>query len=120
MRDNQFNLIQKYGISGPRYPSYPPAPVFSHEFGPDHYKESVLLVESNPLNTDLSLYIHIPFCDTLCYFCGCTTTITRNREHIARYLQYLKKEVDLLVPLLHQQRRVVQMHWGGGTPTYLS
>lgn len=114
------DLIQKYSMSGPRYTSYPPAPIFSTEFGAKDYHTEICRVEENPVSRDLSLYFHIPFCDTLCYFCGCTTIITQNRERINDYLNYLRKEVDLLAPLLHRDRRVVQMHWGGGTPTYLS
>src|ERR1041385_86812 len=120
MRHDSFTLIQKYGISGPRYTSYPPAPVFSSDFDPAEYKNAIIRTEKNPASPDLSLYVHIPFCDTLCYFCGCTTMITRNRKYIDEYLQYLKKEIDLLAPLLNPRRKVVQMHWGGGTPTYLS
>jgi oxygen-independent coproporphyrinogen-3 oxidase len=120
MQDDLLGLIQKYGISGPRYTSYPPAPVFSSDFGAIGYREAILLNEENPENPDVSLYVHIPFCDTLCYFCGCTTIITRNRTPIDRYVQYLKKEVDLLAKLLNPRRRIVQMHWGGGSPTYLS
>lgn len=120
MENNMFTLIQKYGISGPRYTSYPPAPVFSNNFGVAKYNSAIIQTEKNPENLDLSLYIHIPFCDTLCYFCGCTTMITRNRTSIDEYLQCLEKEIDLLAPLLNPRRKVVQMHWGGGTPTYLS
>jgi oxygen-independent coproporphyrinogen III oxidase len=115
-----FDLIQKYDVSGPRYTSYPPAPIFTPEFGANDMRNEILRVEENPANKGLSLYFHIPFCDTLCYFCGCTTIITRNRTHLDEYLPYLKKEIDLLAPLLHSSREVVQMHWGGGTPTYFT
>lgn len=114
------DLIQKYNISGPRYTSYPPAPVFSPGFGPNDYRDAVIRTERNPESEGVSLYFHIPFCDTLCYFCGCTTIVTRNRDHFEEYLGYLTKEISLLGPLLHEKRKVVQMHWGGGTPTYLS
>ncbi len=120
METRLIQLIKKYETSGPRYTSYPPAPVFKPDFGPDQYKNQILLTEANPSTSDLSLYFHIPFCDTLCYFCGCTTMITRNRNHIDEYVTYLKKEIDFLAPLINKDRKVVQLHWGGGTPTYLS
>ncbi len=115
-----FDLIKKYDVSGPRYTSYPPAPIFTPEFGASDNLKEIQRTEENPPNKGVSLYFHVPFCDTLCYFCGCTTIITRNRKHLDEYLPYLKKEIDLLAPHLHRQREVVQMHWGGGTPTYFS
>ncbi|HTK81374.1 MAG TPA: oxygen-independent coproporphyrinogen III oxidase [Bacteroidota bacterium] len=120
MNEQLFSLIKQYGVSGPRYTSYPPAPVFSPDFGPAENKLAILENESGKHTTDTSLYVHVPFCDTLCYFCGCTTIITRNMPIIARYLSYLKKEIDLLSRMIDPQRNIVQMHWGGGTPTYLS
>lgn len=113
-------LIRKYDCAGPRYTSYPPAPLFPSSFGPDQHLEAIQQTEAESRNTDLSLYFHFPFCDTLCYFCGCNTIVTRNRDLVGEYLEYLKKEIDLLAALLNPKRRVVQMHWGGGTPTYLS
>ncbi|MBI3195412.1 MAG: oxygen-independent coproporphyrinogen III oxidase [Ignavibacteriae bacterium] len=113
-------LIQKYETSGPRYTSYPPAPVFKPEFTSTQYQSEILQVEKQPDGNNVSLYFHIPFCDSLCYFCGCTTMITRNREHLDEYLVHLKKEINLLAPLLNEERNIVQLHWGGGTPTFLS
>lgn len=120
MGNEVFDMIERFGTSGPRYTSYPPAPVFTPEFGPSEYVNAIRENEGLTGDRDISLYFHIPFCDTLCYFCGCTTMITANRAHLERYLQYLKKEIDLLAPLLNPRKKVVQMHWGGGTPTYLS
>lgn len=114
------NLIRKYDQSGPRYTSYPPAPVFSPGYGPVEYREDLLTIKEHGENRDLSLYFHIPFCDTLCYFCGCTTIITNSRPGISKYLDYLKREITQVSSLLNRERRVVQMHWGGGTPTILS
>jgi oxygen-independent coproporphyrinogen-3 oxidase len=113
-------LMRKYDRPGPRYTSYPTAPMFSHEFDADRYRKEIDRTNGSTETSDLSLYFHFPFCDTLCYFCGCTTVITRNRDRIREYLGYLKKEVDLLASRIAPQRRVVQMHWGGGTPTYLT
>lgn len=113
-------LIRKYDCAGPRYTSYPPAPVFSPEFGSTEFQKAIVETEKNTHNENLSLYVHIPFCDTLCYFCGCTTFVTRNHEHVQEYLLRLKKEIDLLAEHAGTHRRVVQLHWGGGTPTYLT
>ena len=120
MERSLIELIEKYNTAGPRYTSYPPAPLFSSAFTAKDYKAEIFRLEEHPASPDLSLYVHIPFCDTLCYFCGCTTTITHNRASIDVYLSYLKKEIDLIAPLLNKGRKVTQMHWGGGTPTYLS
>lgn len=113
-------LIRKYDRPGPRYTSYPPAPVFTSQYGPEEQSAAIGLVEASPENQDLSLYFHIPFCDTLCYFCGCTTVITHNRARISEYILTLKREIDLFAGRLNDGRRVVQMHWGGGSPTYLT
>jgi oxygen-independent coproporphyrinogen-3 oxidase len=114
------DILKKFNQPGPRYTSYPTAPVFSGDFTPEDYKREIVETnaESNP--TDLSLYFHFPFCDTLCYFCGCNMMVTQKREHIAEYNDYLKREIDLLVPMISGNRKVEQMHWGGGTPTYLT
>lgn len=114
------DLIRKYSASGPRYTSYPPAPLLSHIYTAEDYAEDIQLQERNLSNADFSLYVHIPFCDSLCYFCGCTTIITRNRSAITRYVDLLKKEIDFLAARLNGKRKIIQMHWGGGTPTYLS
>lgn len=120
MNEKVLELIRKYDRPGPRYTSYPPAPVFSAEYGPKEHLSAIQSVESSPQNQDLSLYFHIPFCDTLCYFCGCTTVITHDRGRMEEYIRYLKTEIDLLAARLNPGRRVVQMHWGGGSPTYLT
>ncbi|MCZ6765927.1 MAG: oxygen-independent coproporphyrinogen III oxidase [bacterium] len=113
-------VLKKYNRAGPRYTSYPPAPHFGREFGSDEFYDEIVRTngESNP--PLLSIYVHIPFCPSRCYFCGCNVTITRNRRRIDRYVRYLKAEIYAVARLLGSDRRVVQMHWGGGTPTYLS
>ncbi len=113
------HLLKKYSGPGPRYTSYPTAPVFTPSFGAAQYREEILLSNTNDTARPLSLYFHLPFCDTLCYFCGCTMIITRSRDRIAEYNRYLKREVDLVAPLVNPDRRVTQLHWGGGTPSYL-
>ena len=114
------SLLKKYNGPGPRYTSYPTAPVFTKDFGPKEYKKEIEETNSKEVDVPLSLYFHFPFCDTLCYFCGCTMLVTQNRQRIADYNQYLKKEIDLVAPLVNSQRRVSQLHWGGGTPSYLT
>jgi|AMFO01.1.fsa_nt_gi oxygen-independent coproporphyrinogen-3 oxidase len=112
-------LLRKYDQPGPRYTSYPTAPLFSAEFGPEEFEEEIRRTNQEGEKSDLSLYFHIPFCDTLCYFCGCTMTVTRDRNKIRRYLDYLEVEMDRVAAHLAPDRRVVQLHWGGGTPTTL-
>ena len=112
-------LLRKYDRPGPRYTSYPTAPVFSPAFGPTQYREEILRSNSAEETSDLSLYFHFPFCDTLCYFCGCTMLVTHSRDRIREYNDYLKKEIDMIAPLISKERKVSQLHWGGGTPSYL-
>jgi oxygen-independent coproporphyrinogen-3 oxidase len=113
------NLVRKYNQPGPRYTSYPTAPQFKESFDAAAWKEQIIRNnQSNP--ADLSLYFHIPFCDTLCWFCGCTMIVTRNREKIDEYIDYLMAEIDLVKAMLDPRRKVVQLHFGGGTPTHLS
>ncbi|HEY0460220.1 MAG TPA: oxygen-independent coproporphyrinogen III oxidase [Pyrinomonadaceae bacterium] len=114
------DILKKFNQPGPRYTSYPTAPVFSDKFTPEDYKREIIETNAEAAPTDLSLYFHFPFCDTLCYFCGCNMMVTQKREHIAEYNDYLKREIDLLVPMISGKRKVEQMHWGGGTPTYLT
>lgn len=113
------DLLKKYDAAGPRYTSYPPAPVFSSSFDAQAYEEEIVLNNPPGSTQDLSLYLHIPFCDTLCYFCGCTTVVTRSYERIDEYLDYLKREIDRVLPHIARGRKVVQLHLGGGTPSYV-
>src|SRR5437867_4498659 len=112
------DLVKKYNVPGPRYTSYPPATQFSEQVG----RESVLenIRANNRETGDLSLYFHLPFCQTLCWFCGCTTVITTQQGQSAIYLKYLEKELDLMGRFLNPQRKAVQLHFGGGTPTFLT
>lgn len=111
-------LVQKYNVPGPRYTSYPPATQF-HDRVAWSEIESHIRSSQNP-DSGLSLYFHIPFCQTLCWYCGCTTIITTQHGQSARYLDYLDKEMDLAAPLLDSRRQAVQLHFGGGSPTFLS
>jgi oxygen-independent coproporphyrinogen III oxidase len=112
-------LLKKYDRPGPRYTSYPTAPLFSDAFTAADFRSEIVATNGAGDNGDLSLYFHFPFCDTLCYFCGCTMLVSRDRGRIEEYNTYLKKEMALVAPLIAPGRRVVQIHWGGGTPTHL-
>lgn len=112
--------FKKYDKPGPRYTSYPTAPQFNDGFTHEDYLNEIVKTNYGKGLPDLSLYFHLPYCDTLCYFCGCNMIITRNRDRIKEYIKYLKKEIDLTRTYLLQDRKVAQHHWGGGTPTHLN
>ncbi len=120
VRDVSFDseLIERYGGRGPRYTSYPTALQFSDDFSIADYKDHA--AASNRAPRPLSLYIHIPFCQSLCYYCGCTKVVTRNQDRIQSYLDHLHREIDMQTDLFDSKRVVQQLHFGGGTPTYLS
>lgn len=120
MFDIDIDLIKKYDKPGPRYTSYPTAPHFHESFTHENYLDEVIKTNQGQDLPDLSLYFHLPFCDTLCYFCGCNMIVTSNRERIKRYIDYLKCEIDLLRRHIASERKIVQLHWGGGTPTHLN
>lgn len=109
------DLIQKYNYSGPRYTSYPTALEFNEQFNEQDFLTSVTLYPEKPL----SIYVHIPFCHKLCYFCGCNKMVTRQHHKVTKYLEALKQEIVNRAPLF-KNKIVTQMHWGGGTPTYLN
>ena len=113
-------LLKRFNQPGPRYTSYPTAPLFSSEFTAADYENEVIDTNSDANESDVSLYFHFPFCEKLCYFCGCNMMVTRDRQAISTYNEYLKKEIERLLPLISKNRRVEQMHWGGGTPSYLT
>lgn len=120
MFEIDLDLVKKYDRPGPRYTSYPTAPQFNDSFKSEDFTEALIKSNQVEKTRDLSLYFHIPFCDTLCYFCGCNMIITRNRDRIAEYIKYVKNEIDLVRQLLSPDRKVIQLHWGGGTPTHLT
>lgn len=112
-------LLRKYNTAGPRYTSYPTAPVWQDTYR-DEQHQSVIR-ETNVNNPHpLSLYTHLPFCKSRCLFCGCNVVITQQREQAEKYLAYLFREMDMTAALMDTERSIVQLHWGGGTPTYLS
>lgn len=111
-------LIRKYDKSGPRYTSYPTAVQFTEAFGVEDYKAQIAL--SNNSGNPLSLYFHIPFCDTICFYCGCSKVATKDRSKAQPYLDHVYKEMALQSELFDNSRVVKQLHWGGGTPTFIS
>ncbi len=117
MRLFDIDLINKYNRSGPRYTSYPTANNFS-ELSLEEYKRQSVM--SNQRRTTISLYCHIPFCDTVCYYCGCNKVVTKDKSRAEPYIEALFKEIDIQSSLFDKDRLVEQMHFGGGTPTFLS
>jgi len=113
-------LIRRYDTFGPRYTSYPTAVQFTTEIDADDYLDWVKQSNEDPIPAPLSLYLHIPFCDTICYYCGCSKVITKDKSKAAHYIELLKKEIKLQGALFAKDRNVTQIHWGGGTPTFLN
>ncbi len=116
--DSLVSLIRRYDRPGPRYTSYPTAVEFNDAFDEPAYRAQLAAMART--STPISLYLHLPFCEERCSFCGCSVIITRKREVAARYLTYLHRELAMLAEAVGERRQVVQYHWGGGTPTYLS
>jgi len=112
------DLVKKYNVPGPRYTSYPPAPQFTDQVTWPEVAGKI--AGTQQAERGISLYFHIPFCESLCWFCGCTTVITTQHEQGTLYLKYLDKEMELMSARINPRRQVVQLHWGGGTPTFLT
>ena len=117
-------LIQKYNVPGPRYTSYPTADRFHEAFGPADYVNALLERRENRPRDPLSLYVHVPFCNTLCFYCACNKVITKDHGRSAKYIRYVAREVDIVASILEPDARerapVAQVHLGGGTPTFLA
>jgi oxygen-independent coproporphyrinogen-3 oxidase len=111
-------LLEKYNRPGPRYTSYPTAPVWKDDFGPADLENSY--ASADEISTPLSLYMHLPFCESLCLFCACNVSIQKDKSVAIPYLDSLKREIDHVASRVSRKRPVIQFHWGGGTPTYLS
>lgn len=113
------DLIQRYNISGPRYTSYPTAVQFTDQFGETEYRAAAQ--RSVEADGPLSLYFHIPFCDTICFYCGCNKIATKDTAKAQPYLERVFKEIEMQAAVANaENRQVKQLHWGGGTPTFLS
>jgi oxygen-independent coproporphyrinogen-3 oxidase len=113
-------LLSRYDVTGPRYTSYPTAPNFREDFSEREYRERALATNEDPIPRPLSLYVHVPFCESPCFYCGCTRVITRDHCNAARYLDHLEREISLQGALFDSDRTAVQLHFGGGTPNFLS
>ncbi len=111
-------LRRRYDRPGPRYTSYPTAPIWNDSVTSETYREVLRSAAQRP-NEPLALYCHIPFCRQRCFYCACNTCVTKKREQIDRYLQHLEREMDEVAALLGERRSVNQLHFGGGTPTFI-
>ncbi|HXF65150.1 MAG TPA: oxygen-independent coproporphyrinogen III oxidase [Burkholderiales bacterium] len=111
-------LVRRFDRPGPRYTSYPTADRFVEAFGPEAYRTWAARRNIGGVQRPLSLYVHLPFCRDVCFYCACNKIVTRDRAKAARYLEYLDREIALQAELLRDDARVARMHWGGGTPTY--
>jgi oxygen-independent coproporphyrinogen III oxidase len=111
-------FVARYNRPGPRYTSYPTAPVWTDRFGPTEHEEAI--AQADQKQSPVSLYMHLPFCESLCLFCACNVIIQKNKGVAPPYIDVLKKEVDHISRGVSRDRQVTQFHWGGGTPTYLS
>ena len=109
-------LLNKYSIPVPRYTSYPPANFFNESLTSDLYRDSVI-VSNTQKPEHISIYIHIPFCYQMCYYCGCNSQLLKDKASVGDYIEALKKEIRMVLPLLDHSRRISQIHYGGGTPT---
>ncbi len=117
-RDQLDRLITKYGVAVPRYTSYPTAPEWKQPYNQELFEEAI--IRSNQINKPLSLYLHIPFCESQCYYCGCNIIISPHHGIEQQYLERLKSEISYLAAEVSAEREVLQIAFGGGTPTYLT
>ncbi len=113
-------VVRRYDVPGPRYTSYPTAPQFSETIAEADYLRAAQESNGDPIPRPLSIYVHVPFCESPCFYCGCTRVITRDRTAGARYLTRLQREIELQSRLFDSDRIVDQLHFGGGTPTFLT
>lgn len=120
MIDFDARLIGKMNQLGPRYTSYPTADRFTENFGYRDYLQAIATLRSRGNRAPLSLYVHVPFCDTVCYYCACNKIVTKKHDKAVTYLSYLKREIEMQGKLFTGMNQVEQLHFGGGTPTYLS
>lgn len=112
-------FVEKYNQPGPRYTSYPTVPAWKQPFGDAGYREALQELATRP-GDELALYLHLPFCAKHCFYCGCNALVSREKNAVEAYLDRVEKELAMVTALIGTGRRVVQFHWGGGTPNYLS
>ncbi|MCP3057915.1 oxygen-independent coproporphyrinogen III oxidase [Myxococcus sp. K38C18041901] len=113
-------LLGRYNVSGPRYTSYPTAPEWRPDFGPEALEARLRVAGEQDASSPLSLYVHLPFCHSLCWYCGCNVVISKDSSAADRYLDHLVMELYLVAEQLGPRRALSQIHWGGGTPTFLT
>jgi oxygen-independent coproporphyrinogen-3 oxidase len=113
------DLIRRYDKSGPRYTSYPTVAQFHDGITEEDYRLWARRSNGDPIPQPLSIYFHIPFCDTVCFYCACNKVVTKDHSKADVYLQYLYREMERQGRLFDRDRKVIQLHWGGGTPTFL-
>jgi oxygen-independent coproporphyrinogen-3 oxidase len=111
-------FVEKYNKPGPRYTSYPTVPAWGQRFGEKQYREALAELKTRP-DDELAIYLHIPFCAKHCHYCGCNALVSREKDAVKHYLERVEKELAMVTALTGTGRRVVQFHWGGGTPNYL-
>jgi oxygen-independent coproporphyrinogen-3 oxidase len=114
------SMLQKYDVAGPRYTSYPTADRFVEAFTADAYQLALEQRRMGAAAQPLSIYVHIPFCESLCFFCACNKIVTKHHERSAEYLSYLRREIDLQIQHLGSGQSISQLHLGGGSPTFFS
>jgi oxygen-independent coproporphyrinogen-3 oxidase len=114
------DLLRRYDRPGPRYTSYPTAPQFHAAFGEDALRRAIRDSNGDPIPRRLSIYVHVPFCLSPCFYCGCNRVITRDRTRADAYLTHLCREIAAIAPLFDRDREVIQLHFGGGTPNFLT
>jgi oxygen-independent coproporphyrinogen-3 oxidase len=117
--DHVEEILPRYATEGPRYTSYPTAPVWKESYGPARFRDELGRTDADP-DDGLSLYVHVPFCRSLCHFCACNKVITRDHGRIVRYLDVIEREIAAVRGAVGVARSATQHHWGGGTPTYLT
>lgn len=113
------DFVEKYNQPGPRYTSYPTVPAWKQAFGDHEYREALAELAQRP-GDELAIYLHLPFCAKHCFYCGCNALVSREKNAVGVYLDRVEKELAMVTALIGTGRRVVQFHWGGGTPNYLS
>ncbi len=113
-------LLRRHDRPGPRYTSYPTAPQFKPDFRESALREVAAVTNGDPIPRPLSVYVHVPFCTSPCFYCGCNRIITRDKARGETYLTRLYREIGLMASLFDRDRDIVQLHFGGGTPNFLS
>lgn len=113
-------LLRRHDRPGPRYTSYPTAPQFAPDFGEAALRTTIAASNGDPIPRRLSLYVHVPYCMSPCFYCGCNRIITRDKTRSAPYIERLKREISMMAPLFDRDREVIQLHFGGGTPNFFS